>query len=463
MGETVVFSLISLFLALGLVELLMPLFVAVFSYEVKIENVYSLSTVLGFFALAILVGGMAGSYPAFSMSAFQPLHAIKGFFSKGSGKSGFRRVLVVFQFSVSIALIVATIACFSQFNYLQNKAFGFNKEQVVVVNIMDTSIRERTESVKTQLKQHSEIIEVAFASHHPGRHARTTVFAPQGYAYENMQMMDAISVDNDFVSTMDVELAAGHNFSFGDFSANRQTILINEAAALQFGWTPETAIGKTITELTDSLNEKTVIGVVRDYHQRNIFNPIEPLHIEYEPKRFNYALVKISPDNIDETMGFIEQKWKELDSSGIFDYWFLDESIATYNDGTRKMGWLIFSFTCTAILIACMGLFGLALFSAEQRTREIGIRKALGATASDIALQLSKSFVKWVLVANIFAWPLAYWFIKDWIEDYPYRINVGIGFYAVASVLALLVALLTVAYQTIKAARGNPVDTLRYE
>ena len=463
MGETVVFSLISLFLAVGLVELLMPLFVSIFPYEVRLENVYSPGTIAGFFALALLVGVIAGSYPAFSMSVFQPLSAVKGISSMGSGKSRFRRLLVVFQFSVSIALIVATIACFRQFNYLQNKAYGFSKEQMVVVNIMDTTIRERTESVKTELRQHNGIIGVAFASHHPGRSARTNVFAPQGYAYENMQMMDAVSVDNDFVPTMDVQLTAGRNFATGDFSANRQTILINEVAARQFGWTPEAAIGKTITELSDSLNEKEVIGVVKDFHQRNLFNPIEPLYIENEPKRFSYALVKIRPDNIAETMGFLEQKWKGMDSSGAFDYWFLDERLAAHNNSTRNLGWLIFGFTFTAILIACMGLFGLALFSAEQRTREIGIRKALGATASDIALMLSKSFVKWVLVANVFAWPLAYWFIKDWIEDYPYRIDTGIGFYALASVLALLVSLLTVCYQTIKAARGNPVDALRYE
>ena len=463
MAESVVLSLLALLLALGLVELLMPLFVSVFPYEVKIENVYSPSTICGFVALAILVGVIAGSYPAFSMSAFQPLRAMKGITSKGGVKSRFRRLLVVFQFSVSIALMVATITCFRQINYLQNKTLGFNKEQVVVVNIMDTSIRERTDSVKTELKQHNGVIEVGFASHHPGRSARRNVFAPQGYAYENMQMMDAVSVDDDFVPAMNVQLAAGRNFAFKDFSASRQTILINETAARQFGWTPATAIGKTITELSGNLVEKTIIGVVKDFHQRHIFRSIDPLYIEYEPKRFNYALVKIRPDNIVDTMGSLEQRWKKLDSSGTFDYWFLDTRLASHINNTKKLGWLIFGFTCTAILIACMGLFGLAWFSAEQRTREIGIRKALGATASDIALMLSKSFVKWVLVANIFSWPLAYWFVKDWLYDYPYRIDISLVYYILAGLLALAIALLTVCYQTIKAARGNPVDALRYE
>jgi putative ABC transport system permease protein len=463
MGETVVFSMISLFLALGLVELLMPLYGSIFPWEVKFENVYSPGKIAGFFALAGMVGVVAGSYPAFLMSAFQPLSALKGVYGKGAGKSSLRSLLVVFQFSVSIALIFATVVCFRQFDFLQNKAFGFNREQVVVVNIVDPSIRGHTESIMAELKQHSGIAGVTFTSHYPGRSARRNVFSPQGFAYENMQMMDAISVDPDFVPTMDIELAAGRNFSSGHATESSRTILINEAAARQFGWTPLTAVGKTITELTGNMVEKTIVGVVKDYHQRNLFNTIEALYIEKEPKLFRFVLIKIRPGSISETMGFLERNWKEIDSSGTFDYGFLDEGLAASYRDIKKLGMLFIGFTGIAIIIACMGLFGLAMFYAEQRTREIGIRKALGATVSDIALMLSKSFVKWVLVANIFAWPLAYWFTKDWLEDYPYRIDVGVGLYALAGLLALAIALLTVSYQTIKAARGNPVDALRYE
>jgi putative ABC transport system permease protein len=463
MGETVVFSMISLFLALGLVELLMPLFGSYFPWEINFENVYSPGTIAGFLALAMTVGVIAGSYPAFFMSAFQPLHALKGVYSKGAGKSRFRSLLVIFQFTVSIALIVATFVCFRQFDYLQNKAFGFSREQVVVVNIVDTSIRERTDSVKAELRQHSGIAGVAFISHYPGRSARRNVFSPQGFAYENMQMMDAISVDTDFVPTMDVELVAGRNFSFGHATDSRRVILINEAAVRQFGWTPLTAVGKSITELTGNLVEKTIVGVVKDFHQRNLYNTIEPLYIENDPKAFHYVLIKIRPGSISETMGFLERKWKEIGSTGTFDYGFLDERLRASYRSIRKLGMLYIGFTFIAILIACMGLFGLAMFSAEQRTREIGIRKALGATVSDIALMLSKSFVKWVLVANIFAWPLTYWFTADWLQDYPYRIDVGAGLYALAGLLVLVIALLTVSYQTIKAARRNPVDALRYE
>ena len=463
MGETVVFSLISLFIALGIAELLMPLYGSVFPWEVKFENVYSPGTITGFFALALLVGVIAGSYPAFLMSAFQPLRALKGIYGRGAGKSRFRSLLVIFQFTVSIALIFATIVCFRQFEYLQNKAFGFSKEQVVVVNMMDTSIRERTESIKAELKQHSGIEGVAFSSHSPGSSARQDVFAPQGFAYENMQQMDAVSVDAHFVPTMEVELAAGRNFSAEHSTDNRRAILINETAVRKFGWTTATAVGKTITELNDNMTEKTIVGVVKDFHQRNLFNAIEPLYIENEPEVFHLVLIKIRPGRISETMGFLERKWKEIDSTGTFDYWFLDEGLAAKYRNIKEIGVLLVGFTCIAILIACMGVFGLAMFSAQQRTREIGIRKALGATVSDIALMLSKSFVKWVLAANFFAWPLAYWFTKDWLEDYPYRIDIGFSPYALAGLLALAIALLAVGYQTIKAARGNPVDALRYE
>ena len=463
MGESIVFSMISLFLALGLVELLMPLFGSYFPWKINFENVYSPGTLVGFLALALAVGVIAGSYPAFLMSAFQPLRALKGVYSMGAGKSRFRSLLVVFQFTVSIALIVATVVCFRQFDHLRNKAFGFSREQVVVVNFVDPSIRERTESIKAELRQHSGIAGVAFISHYPGRSAHRNVFAPQGFAYENMQMMDAISVDPDFVPTMDVELVAGRNFSFGHATNSSRVILINEAAVRQFGWTPLTAVGKTITELKGNLDEKTIVGVVKNFHHRNLYNTIEPLYIENEPKAFHYVLIKIRPGSISETMGFLEKKWKEIDSTGTFDYGFLDEGLAASYRDIKKLGMLFIGFTCIAILIACMGLFGLALFSAEQRTREIGIRKALGATVSDIALMLSKSFVKWVLAANIFAWPLAYWFTKDWLEDYPYRIDVGVGLYALAGLLALTIALLAVSYQTIKAARGNPIEALRYE
>jgi len=459
MGESLIFSMISLFIALGLVELLMPLFRFNFPWEVNFGNIYAPATLTGFLALAVMVGILAGSYPAFVLSGFQPVRALKG--ASGAAGSNFRSLLVIFQFTVTISLIANTVIVYRQFNHLQNLALGYDNRLVAVVKIIDPSIRSSIASVKAQLKAHHGIARVAFASHPPGGSARRNVFAPQGFSYENMQKMDAVSVDADFVPTLGVELVAGRNFDADGANANSRALLINEMAARQFGW--KDAVGKTITELSGDLQAKTVIGVMKDFHQRNLYNPIEPLFIENNPAKFNYALVKIRPGNIAEAMGFLEKKWREIDSSGVFHYWFLKDNHASNYRPIRQIGALFVGFTLVAILIACMGLFGLALFSAAQRTREIGIRKALGATVSDIARMLSQSSIKWVLAANIFAWPLTYWFSADWLEDYPYRIEVGIGIYGFAGLLALAIALLTVSWQAVKTARKNPVDALRYE
>lgn len=458
-GESLVFSMISLLLALGLVELLMPLFRSNFPWEVNFGNIYAPATLTGFLALAVMVGILAGSYPALVLSGLQPVRALKG--ASGAAGSNFRSLLVVFQFTVTISLIANTVIVYRQFNHMQNLALGYDNRLVAVVRIIDPSIRSSVAAVKAQLKAHHGIAGIAFTSYPPGSYARRNVFAPQGFSYENMQKMDAVSVDADFVPTLGVELAAGRNFDADGANSNSRALLINETAARQFGW--KDAIGKTITELTDGMPIKTVIGVMKDFHQRNLYNPIEPLFMENDPAKFNYALVKFRPGNIAEAMGFLEKKWREIDSSGSFHYWFLEDDHSSNYRPIRQIGALFVGFTLVAILIACMGLFGLALFSAAQRTREIGIRKALGATVVDIARLLAQSSIKWVLAANMFAWPLTYWFSRGWLEDYPYRIEIGIGIYVFAGVLSLAVALLTVSWQAIKAARANPVDALRYE
>ncbi len=461
MGESVVLSIVASVLVMGLVELLLPLFRSQFLWKVDFENVYTASTIGGLFGLAILAGCLAGSYPALFLSSFQPMQTLKGGLAAGACRARIRGLLVVLQFTISIFMIIATMVVFSQFHYMQNKALGFDSEQVLVLKFTNRFIRQSIDSVKAQLKSHSSISGVAFTSHQPGRHARRNVFAPEGFSYDQMKEMDAVSVDSDFVPTMEIEMAAGRNFRSGQATENEQAILINQTAARQFGWTD--AVGKTITELTQGLPKKTIVGVMKDFHQRNLYNPIEPLYIENDPEKFAYVLVKIRPGHVSEAMGFLRKKWKEIDSSNTFDHWFLDEGFEEHYGVMRKLGNLLLSFTLLAVIIACLGLFGLAAFTAEQRTREIGIRKALGASVSDIVLLLSKAFAKWVLLANVIAWPLAYLVSQDWVEDYPYRIAVKPAFFVAAGLAALIIALATVSWQAVKAARANPVDALRYE
>ena len=461
MIESFVLSVVALILALGLVEIFLPLFRSLFESDISFEYVSKPAMIAGFIGLAVFVGLIAGIYPAIFLSAFHPVNTLKDAFGKGYRNARFRSLLVVVQFTIAIVMIIGSVIIFNQFRYMNNKTLGFDKEQVVVLKIVDNSIKGSIESIKAELNSHSSIAGVAFTSHPPGMGGRANVFKPQGYSYEQMQMMDAVSVDSDFMSVMGIEVVAGRNFSRDFVDDRHQAVLINETAAKQFGW--DEAVGRTITELDDKMPTKTIVGVVKDFHIRSLYNPIEPLYIENEAEKFNLVMIKIRPDNVSEAMQFLEKKWKKIDSSQMFDYWFLDEEFDRLYRDVKRLSTIFSYFTLLAIVIACLGLFGLASFTAEQRTREIGIRKALGASVPDVLIMLSKTFIKWVLVANIIAWPIAYYISNDWLEDYPYRINMNLGVFVIAGFLALVIALLTVSWQAVKSARANPVDALRYE
>jgi putative ABC transport system permease protein len=252
----------------------------------------------------------------------------------------------------------------------------------------------------------------------------------------------------------------GRNFSYEIISDQRESILINEAAARQYDW--KNPVGKTIRLLLNDTN-KTVIGVVRDYHLRSLHHEIMPLYIDNDPSNFLYISTKIKPDDVSKTLRDLRKKWAEIAPDQLFDYFFLDESFDLQYRAEEKLGLIFSNFAMLAILVACLGLFGLASFTAEQRTKEIGIRKALGATVSSIVILLIKEFTKWVLLANIIAWPIAYVAMNHWLQNFAYRIKIGLGTFILAGVLALVIALVTVGYQAIKAARANPVEALRYE
>jgi len=461
MIESFVLSVVALVLALGLVEIFLPLLRSLFESEMSFDYVSKPAMMASFVGLAVFVGFIAGIYPALFLSAFHPVNTLKGALSTGYRNSRLRSLLVVVQFIIAIVMIIGAVIIFNQFRYMNNKTLGFDKEQVVILKIVDNSIKRSIESIKAELSSHSSIKGVAFTSHPPGMSARANVFKPQGYSYEQMQMMDAVSVDSDFISVMGIEVVAGRNFSRDFIDDRHQAILINETAAKQFGWVE--AVGKTITELDDKMPTKTIVGVVKDFHIRSLYNPIEPLYIENEAEKFNLVVIKIRPDSVSEAMHFLEKKWKKIDSSQMFDYWFLDEGFDRLYRDVKRLSTIFSCFTLLAIVIACLGLFGLASFTAEQRTKEIGIRKALGASVPDILIMLLKTSIKWVLVANIIAWPIAYYVSNDWLEDYPYRIKMNPGIFVIAGLLALLIALITVSYQAVKAARANPVDALRYE
>jgi len=462
LSESMTYSFLAFFIALTLVQLALPLFRALSGTTLNFqfaEISWLVPCLIGF---VFLVGLVAGSYPAFFLSAFRPVWVLKGHLKAGTANSRFRSVLVVLQFAISIILIAGTGVIMNQLNYMKERRLGFDKEHVVVLPIMEGSIMQSIETIREELKSYTGVVSVAASSNVPGNGAsRHNAFLPQGFELNESQMMGAISIDHNFISTLDMEVVAGRNFSLEFVADISKSALINETAAQEFGWVDP--VGKTITELTGNGITKTVIGVVRDFHVESLHKKIEPLYIENEPSGFSYISIRIRPRNVSGTMDFLRKKWKEFDSTGTFDYAFLDESFDSQYRAEERLGTIFSYFTLFAIFIACLGLFGLASFTAEQRTKEIGVRKVLGASVYGIVILLSKEFAKWVFIANIIAWPVAYYAMNKWLQDFAYRTNMGVWIFILAGALALIIALLTVSYQAIRAALSNPVEALRYE
>jgi len=460
-GESVILSLFAFLLAIGLVELSTPLFRILIGSGIRFDFLNLPWLVPGSILLVLLVAVIAGCYPALFLSAFHPIRVLTGSFKARTPNVNFRSLLVVIQYAISTSLIIATLIVLNQLNYVTHKSLGFDKEHVVCIRARNSSIWQSFDATKSDLKGHTGISDVTASSRLPGQFPQLQVLMPEGTSFKQSQLFQYTSIDPDFIPAMGIEISAGRNFS-AEFSSDiKEAILINEAAARQFRW--ENPIGRKITIIEDELITKTVIGVVKDFHLRSLHHRIQPLCLDYRPSSFRYLIVKIKPNRITEVLQFLEKRWELLQPAFPFEYSFLDEAFDRQYRFEKKLSQIFTYFTFLAILIACLGLFGLASFSTEKRTKEIGIRKALGASVSEIILMLSKEFTKWVLAANVIAWPIAYFAMKQWLQNFAYRTEIGFSTFILAGVLAFVIALLTVGYQSIKAARANPVEALRYE
>ncbi|MFC2158209.1 ABC transporter permease [Acidobacteriota bacterium] len=461
LNESLFHCLIALVLAVALVALALPMFRSLSGSALTLRFQDILWLVPAVFGFVLITGFIAGSYPAFFLSSFQPIRTIKGHLRQGKQKSRFRSLLVVVQFAVSITLIIGTIVILNQLRFMKSTHLGFNKEQVLVLQIRDQTIRNSLNSLRTELKKTPGVIEVAASSHVPASGARRNAILPEGFQIDESQMVAIMSADPGFLATMGIELASGRNFDDLHATDDQRTYLINETAARRFGW--EDPVGKTILELDGRKEPCIIVGVVKDFHFLSLRMEIEPVLIEYNPSAFGFISLRIQPANISQTLGNVEKTWGKLDPTGGFDYFFLDQSFDSQYRSEERLSTLFSYFTFFAIFIACLGLFGLAAYSVEQRTKEIGIRKVLGSSYSNIIFLLSKDFVRWVLLANIIAWPLAYFAMNTWLQDFAYRTALDYKPFLISATAALLIAFLTVSYQAIKAGLSNPVDALRNE
>jgi putative ABC transport system permease protein len=465
LAESMLYSIVSFILALLLVRLALPAFSSISGNELSFPLGEMPWLIPAFIAFVLLTGLLAGSYPAFFLSAFRPVNVLKGALTTGAGNSRFRSILVVIQFVISIALITGTAIMLSQLNYMKNKNLGFEREHVVVIPIMDDRIKENLESIRSELKSHTSILNVSAASDVPGNYPDYSAFVPEGYTLEQTQLMHRINCDADFVPTLGMEIVAGRNFSREYGTDPDDAIIINQTAAKKYGW--DDPLGKKIeffsgNDMTDT-EPRTVIGVIKDFHAKSLHDRILPLLLSNTNDYYDDVAVRIKPGDISATLDFLKAKWQEYDPGRPFDYYFLDRNFDAQYQADERLNKIIGYFTILAIFVACLGLYGMASFMAEQRFKEIGIRKTLGASVSSIIILMNKEVTKLIIIANIIALPVAYYVLNRWLESFAYRTGISVLAFVFPAVIVLGIGYATIAYQSLKAALTNPVDAIKAE
>ena len=458
MGESLSFSFLSLFLAFGLAFFFLPLFNTLIRRNLQFFQLFDGPTPLFIFSLALIIGLISGSYPALYLSSFQPSRILQDKHgTKTRGSARLRGILVVVQFSISVILIICTLVVGKQLNYLRNTDLGFKREEILNVYIQDPSLRKSPETLKNHLLQYPGIKDVLVTQSLPNTISSNSVFTDPSWAGKTGTGTFYVNwgwVDYNFLDFFGIELLKGRTFS-KDHPTDRDAYIINEMAAKVIGW--EDPIGK-------QLNKGTVIGLVKDFHYRPLRTEIEPMALSLmESNEARYFSIKVRSDGLTDTLAFIGAKWKEFSPGYPFVYSFLDERLGRLYRSEKHLLQIFNNFAVLAVLLSCLGLFGLALFSADRKTKEIGIRKVLGASIPQILLLISKEFIRWLLLANAIAWPIAYYAMHKWLDAFAYKTTLDALPFALAGAVSLGIALLTVSFQSLRSATANPVDSLRYE
>jgi putative ABC transport system permease protein len=458
MGESIFYACIALIIGLTILYLLLPTFGQLAGRPLGMD--YSLPIILVLIGLALFTGILAGIYPAFVLSSFQTIHALKGALKSRDGSALFRKILVVTQFSLSIFLIIGTLSVFRQIDFMMNRDLGYNKENILCVP-MRGQLARNYQAFKTRLLENPSIISMTRANTTPD--IKQSSIADYDITWDgreegdNFPGINVMGVDADYLKTCKMKMAEGRFFSEEFPTDSTDSWVINEAAAAAMGLESPLGTGVYWAEYKGK-----IIGVIKDFHFSSLHEEIEPLLMRMNLWLDN-ILIRIRSDNLPGTIGFIQKTLKDLLPHYSFDYEFLDTRLENLYTAEQRMEKILIFSTIIAIFISCLGLLGLASFTAEQRTKEIGIRKVLGSTVGGVVFLLSREFIKWVLVANLIAWPVAYFAVHNWLQNFAIRTRIGWEIFLLSGCLALAISLLTVCYQSIKAAGANPVDSLRYE
>jgi putative ABC transport system permease protein len=459
LGEAVMLSMISLFFSLFLLELLLPLFNQEFNSALRLRLSGDVVLVLILLGSVLLVGLLAGSYPAVFLSRYQPVKTLHGRSTPHSGDAKLRKALVVFQFVISIVLIIGTLLVKLQLDYVRHKKLGFDKDMVVVL-----PHSENETPLLNALSGDTRVTAVSVSQRVPVNDINSdgrTVKVPH---LEEPMRVESFIVDDRFLDAYRMKLVAGRGFSH-EYASDTAAFVINETAVKAFGWlSPDDAVGQSLR--WSGSKDGHIIGVVEDFHTISLHERIEPtvLHMLPDEKWWRtFISARIQAGDLAGILTFLENTWRRYTPDGVYDSFFIDESLAQLHRADQQFGRIFAAFAALAIVIACLGLLGLTAFSAERRTKEIGVRKVLGASVTGIVNLLSLEFVKLVLAANLIAWPVAWYAMNKWLQNFAYRVDISWWVFALAGGLALLIAFATVSVQAIRAALANPVESLRYE
>ena len=463
-GESILLSTIACLFALILVFSLLPRFNALSAKQLSVDLTNG-RFVFSFLGVVLLTGLISGSYPALFLSSYKPVVVLREAVSSGKKGSVFRRIFVVFQFSLSILLIIGTFIIYKQLHFIRNKELGFDKDHIVFIPIKE-NMGAKYETAKNELLRDPNILSVtACWNHFPSDTWRGAGFEWEGGDPVNQRELDLVytGVDYDFFQLLGLEIVDGRPFSKEYASDENNAYILNQAAIENMEL--DDPVGKQFNIPPD--DRGPIVGIVKDVHFQSLHRKIEPriffLYDMAKATTYGILLAKVRGGRIPQALAGIQRVWGEMNPISPFEYHFLDETYDQLYRKEQRVGSILNYFTFLAVLISCLGLFGLASFMAERRTKEIGIRKVLGAPVSGLVVLLSKEFSRWVLISNIIAWPIGYFAMKKMLQSYAYRTPIGIEIFILSALLALVIALLTVSFQAVKAARANPVESLRYE
>jgi putative ABC transport system permease protein len=463
LGESFLMGILAGIIALVLAELSFPLFNDLTGLELSFHD-YRLPIMGVLLLLILVVGIVAGVYPAFVLSSFRPIEAMKGGMYRGHGKAISRNLLVLIQFSVSILLIASTLLVYQQMSFIRSKDLGYKTDNVIVIPLRSEELGRKADVLKNEFLTVPEVTTVSLTDGLPGMSMSGTGFYPEGGDNTSPWIIYIMEVDENFIPAIDMQILDGRNFS-REFGTDTMAVVINETLRDRLGW--DDPLGKKLYQFGQGDNPPayTIVGVVKNYHFKSLHDAVEPSMLFLRSGAPDFVVLRMKPGPRSMYVEELEQRWDKVESAFPFDYLFLEEDLTQQYSPEQNMSRLFIFFTILAIFIACLGLFGLASFSAQRRTKEIGIRKVLGAPSGGIVFSLGKEFTRWVLIANIVAWPVAYLLIDRWLQSFAFRINLleNLWVFPAAGIMALFIALATVIGQAIRAATMNPVEAVKYE